>query len=111
MIWMAKADLSFIGTSDKAKELRRAVLSGKKSATLRLGKHGKVGDYFFVNKTKFRITKRLHITLKNAFGAYFKIEGFKSSEDFRKAWVSFNPERNKLPMVTKAYIYFFKKVG
>lgn len=106
---MAKATLSFEGKDNVM--LRKAILSGKKTATTRIGDHGKIGDTFEVSGKKFQITIVKRMTLKQISNNYYKKEGFKSPEEFIKTWTKFRPYKKHWYTNTKVHIYLFKKIG
>ncbi len=91
--------------------MKRAIISGKKTSTTRIGIHGKVGDTFKVYKTKFRIIRILRMPLGKIFTRYYKQEGFDSSEEFKRVWTKFRPYKKYWPMNTKARVYVFEKLG
>jgi len=78
-------------------EFEELMTSGKKKMTTRLGRFGKVGDYFVAFGRTFIITKVENQSLQYVAENYFEGEGFDSKEKFIEAWNQIYPYHNYVP--------------
>ena len=107
---MTEIDIPF------SREMAIAAIEGRKIATTRSEKKGKVGDLFEVEYPKpyldepavFRLLDIFSVDLSVVKQQYYRLEGFNSPEDFEKTWRTLH--RGHFTTNKPYYIHFFGRV-
>ena len=91
------------------------ILSGKKIATTRSRRYGKIGDYFYLKSyegkdsaVKIKIISVSRERLGDIAANLYREEGFRNSEEFKEFWLTMHSEWEP---EKKYYLHVFQRTG
>lgn len=78
-------------------DMAQASLEGRKTATSRTKRYGKVGDTFYIEDVLFEITDVSQHLLEWIATMRYEREGFLSPQAFRYKWEKLHPHKGFVP--------------
>lgn len=84
---MSKITIPFLS------RFKKPILSGQKTTTARVKKHGNIGDIFSAFGCDFELVKIGKVLLSNVATSYYSQEGFTSKQEFINIWKLIHPIR------------------
>ncbi len=80
-----------------AADMQQASLEGRKTATSRTKRYGKVGDTFYIQGVLFEITAVFRRMLQEVYFLDYGSEGFDSPAAFEAKWLQLHPRKGWVP--------------